>query len=93
MPYVKFICVHTTVEQSLKYIVNPDKTEEMLYSDSLNCFTDPHCAYLNMKMVFEQHSTHKFNEPLPKKGKGTVKAIHIIQSFSPDDDVTPEQVQ
>ena len=93
MPYVKFICVHTTVEQSLKYIVNPDKTEEMLYSDSLNCFTDPHCAYLNMKTVFEQHSTHKFNEPLPKKGKGTVKAIHIIQSFSPDDDVTPEQVQ
>lgn len=93
MPYIKFVCVHSTVEQSLKYILNPDKTDELVYSDSLNCFNDAHCAYLNMKAVFEHHSTHKFNEPMPKTGKGTVKAIHIIQSFSPDDNVTPEQVQ
>ena len=47
---------------------------------------------MNMKQVFEHYSTHKFNEPLPEKGNGTVKALHIIQSFSPEDKVTPEQV-
>ncbi len=93
MPYIKFVCVHTTVEQSLKYILNPDKTEELLYLDSINCFTNERCAYLNMKQVFEHYSGRSFNEPMPKKGKGTVKAIHIIQSFSPDDKVAPEQVQ
>ncbi|MBP3857276.1 MAG: relaxase/mobilization nuclease domain-containing protein [Ruminiclostridium sp.] len=64
----------------------------MLFADSMNCFTDAHLAYMNMKQVFEHYSTHKFNEPLPEKGNGTVKALHIIQSFSPEDKVSPEQV-
>ncbi|MBP3857294.1 MAG: relaxase/mobilization nuclease domain-containing protein, partial [Ruminiclostridium sp.] len=76
----------------MKYILNPDKTEELLYADSMNCFTDAHLAYMNMKAVYEHYSGHKFNAPKPKTGNGTVKAIHIIQSFSPDDKVTPEQV-
>lgn len=63
-----------------------------MYADAMNCFADAHLAYMNMKLVFEHYSTHKFNEPLPKKGNGTVKALHIIQSFSPEDKVTPEQV-
>ena len=78
MPYIKFVCVHSTVEQSLRYILNPDKMDKLVYSDSLNCFNDAHCAYLNMKAVFEHHSTHKFNEPMPKTGKGTVKAILLL---------------
>ena len=77
---------------TLRYILNPDKTEELLYADSMNCFTDAHLAYMNMKAVYEHYSGHKFNAPKPKTGNGTVKAIHIIQSFSPDDKVTPEQV-
>ena len=92
MPYCKFVSVRTTVGHTLRYILNPDKTEEMLFADSMNCFTDAHLAYMNMKQVFEHYSTHKFNEPLPEKGNGTVKALHIIQSFSPEDKVTPEQV-
>ncbi|MBR1833469.1 MAG: relaxase/mobilization nuclease domain-containing protein [Ruminiclostridium sp.] len=92
MPYCKFVSIHTTVGNTLRYILNPDKTEELLYADSMNCFPDAHLAYMNMKAVYEHYSGHRFNAPKPKTGNGTVKAIHIIQSFSPDDKVTPEQV-
>ena len=48
-------------------------------------------AYLNMKMVYEQFSGKRFDEPLPLAGKGRVKAIHYIQSFDPKDNITPEE--
>ena len=43
-----------------------------------------------MKTVYEHFSSHKFDEPLPKSGKGRVKAIHYIQSFDPKDKISPE---
>lgn len=83
--------VRTTVQKSLAYILNPDKTEQLLYTASLNCMTDAANAYLNMKAVYELYSGRSFDEPLPKTGKGRVKVIHYIQSFSPDENITPEQ--
>ena len=56
----------------------------------MNCIPDPKCAYLAMKMVYEQFSGNKFDEPPPKSGKGRVKAIHYIQSFDPKDKISPE---
>ena len=56
----------------------------------MNCIPDPKCAYLAMKMVYEQFSGYKFDEPLPPNGKGQVKAIHYIQSFDPKDNISPE---
>ena len=91
MPIVKSVSVRTTVQKSLAYILNPDKTEELLYTASLNCMTDAEDAYLNMKMVYEQYCCHGFDEPIPKNGNGRVKAIHYIQSFSPEENITPEQ--
>lgn len=44
-----------------------------------------------MKLVYEQFSGKRFDEPLPLEGKGRVKAIHYIQSFDPQDNITPEQ--
>ena len=82
MPIVKSVSVRTTVQKSLAYILNPDKTEELLYTASLNCMTDAEDAYLNMKMVYEQYCCHGFDEPIPENGKGRVKVIHYIQSFS-----------
>ena len=90
MPYVKSIPIHTTVNKSLAYILNPDKTEDLLYTTSLNCLTNAKDAYLAMKTVFEHFSGEKFNAPLPLEGKGSVKAIHYIQSFDPKDNVSPE---
>ena len=91
MPIVKSVPVRTTVQKSLAYILNPDKTEGLLYTASINCMTDAEDAYLNMKMVYEMFSGRSFDEPLPKTGKGRVKVIHYIQSFSPDENITPEQ--
>ena len=90
MPYIKSISVHSTVNQCLKYILNPDKTEDLLYTTSLNCLCDADEAYLAMKMIYEHYSGKSYEAPMMKSGKNSVKAIHYIQSFSPDDNVTPE---
>ncbi len=90
MPYVKSIPLHATISRAIAYILNPDKTEDLLYTTSLNCLTNAKGAYLSMKSVYEHYSGKKFNAPLPVEGKGSVKAIHYIQSFDPQDNVTPE---
>ncbi len=90
MPYVKSISIHQTVNRSIAYILNPEKTEDLMYATSLNCLTNAADAYLAMRTVYEHFSGYKFNEPIPLKGKGRVKAIHYIQSFDPADNVSPE---
>ena len=90
MPIVKHICIHSNTKKSLRYILNPDKTEDLLYTTSINCMTDAESAYIQMKAVYEQHARDHFESPPPIVGNGTVKAIHYIQSFAPDDNVTPE---
>ena len=90
MPYVKSISIHTTVNRSIAYILNPNKTEDLLYTTSLNCMANAKDAYLAMKTVYEHFSGEKFNAPMPIEGKGSVKAIHYIQSFDPKDNVSPE---
>ncbi len=90
MPYIKSISIHSTVERSLAYILAPEKTDGLILTNSMNCIPDPKCAYLAMKTVYEHFSGYKFDEPLPKQGKGRVKAIHYIQSFDPKDNISPE---
>ncbi len=92
MPYIKSKPVHTTVDKTLRYILNPEKTVELLYADSLNCFTDAHLAYMNMKAVYEHYSGRSFTEPRPENRNCPIKAIHLIQSFSAEDGVSPEEV-
>ncbi len=90
MPYCKHIAIHATVDKSLRYILNPDKTESLLYTSSINCMTDMDSAYMQMRLFYEQFARDHYDTPPPLDAKGTVKAIHYIQSFSPDDNVTPE---
>ena len=52
--------------------------------------TDAESAYLQMQLVYDQFARDRFNSPPNLSGKSTVKAIHYIQSFSPDDNITPE---
>lgn len=61
-----------------------------MLTTSINCTTDAHDAYLQMKAAYEQFAKDKFNCPPPLKGKGTVKAIHYIMSFADEENVTPE---
>lgn len=90
MPYVKSIPIRATVNKTLNYILNPDKTEGLLYTSSMNCMTSARDAYLEMKAVYESYSTERFDAPPPLKGKGALKAIHYIQSFDPKDNISPE---
>ncbi|MBR6046108.1 MAG: relaxase/mobilization nuclease domain-containing protein, partial [Ruminococcus sp.] len=78
------------MDKSLRYILNPDKTESELYTVSINCTTDAHDAYLQMKAVYEHFARDKYNSPPPLEGKGTVKAIHYIISFADSENVSPE---
>ena len=90
MPYVKSIPLRTTVNRSLAYILNPDKTEDLYYTNAVHCLPNAKDAYLAMKTVYEHFSGEKFNAPMPLVGNGSVKAIHYIQSFDPQDNVSPE---
>ncbi|MCM1276817.1 MAG: hypothetical protein NC299_15895 [Lachnospiraceae bacterium] len=51
MPILKSISIHATVERSLSYILNPEKTEDLLYTNSVNCLPNARDAYLMMKVV------------------------------------------
>ena len=90
MPYCKSISIHTSVGKSLAYILDPDKTVNLLYTTSINCMTNADQAYNQMRLVYEQFAKDKYNSPLPLQGKGSVKAIHYIMSFADSENVTPE---
>ena len=90
MPYVKSVCIHATVERSLRYILTPEKTDDRLLTTSINCTTDSRDAYLQMKAVYDHYARDTFNSAPPLSGKGTVKAIHYIMSFADSENVTPE---
>ncbi len=52
--------------------------------------TDAASAFEQMQLVYTQYARDRFTTPPPLDWKGSVKAIHYIQSFSPEDNVTPE---
>ena len=90
MPYCKSVAVHAHVEKTLRYILNPDKTDDLLLTASINCMTEPEFAYIAMSAVYNQFAKDRFDTPTPKSGKGSVKAIHYIMSFADPENVTPE---
>ncbi len=78
------------MERSLRYILNPDKTDDRLLTTSVNCTTNSQDAYLQMKAVYDHYARDKFNSSPPLVGKSSVKAIHYIMSFADSEKVTPE---
>ena len=93
MPYVKSISVHSTPEKTIRYILNPDKTEDLLFVSGQNCSTTAKIVYEEMKSVFNAYSKRsKFDEIKAINSKTPVKLHHFVQSFSPTESVTPEIV-
>ena len=90
MPYCKSVAIHGYVDKTLSYILDPDKTEQMIYTSSINCMTEADLAYTQMKTVYEQYSRRSYDAPQSKSGKSAVKAIHYIISFADSENVTPE---
>ncbi len=90
MPYCKSVAIHGHVDKTLKYILDPDKTEELKYTTSINCMTEDELAYTQMKAVYEQYARRSYDVPQSRNGKSPVKAIHYIISFANSENVTPE---
>ena len=79
MAVVKTIPIKSAVRRALNYIGNPDKTDGKLLISSFACSFD--IADLEFEMVRKSQ----------KIKKGDNLARHLIQSFRPDDNITPEQ--
>ena len=76
MAIVKFVAAKRTIKSALNYIINPEKTNETLMS-GINCTPE------SAESEFEFTKT-KFNK------HGRREYYHIVQSFSPDDNISPE---
>lgn len=79
--------VRSTLNQAINYIINPHKTEEQKYIDGFNC--TPRMAYKE----FERTRENFHDKLYARNGNLPILAQHIIQSFSPEDNVTPEIAQ
>ena len=98
MPIVKYVAVHTTPLSNIEYILNGDKNDEMKFATGINCTAHPQEAYDEFRRTFELCAKERFfkseivadKSDKPKK-KEKVRIHHYIQSFSPDENVTPEE--
>lgn len=78
MAVTKIKAIRSTLDKAVKYICNPEKTKGMLLVDSFGCV--PEFAALQMEATARQN----------KRG-GCRKAYHLMQSFAPEDNITPEK--
>lgn len=83
MAYIKIKPIHASLEKALNYIANPDKTAEGRLISSYGCSTIPEIAKKEFNIVSSNTAT--------KNRRDSVIARHLIQSFSPEDNITPEQ--
>lgn len=93
MAIVKYIAVHKSPKNFLRYIMNGDKTEEMKLVTGLNCTEDLDFAYDEFSRVFEKYAKERFcKKSLNDEncGKEKIRLHHYIQSFKPEE-VSPEQ--
>lgn len=76
MAIVKFVAAKRTIKSALNYIINPEKTNETLIS-GVNCTPESAESEFDFtKTTFNKHGGREY--------------YHIVQSFSPDDNISPE---
>ena len=78
MAVTKIKAIRSTLDKAVKYICNPEKTKGMLLVDSFGCV--PEFAAQQMEATARKN----------KRG-GCRKAYHLMQSFAPEDNITPEK--
>ena len=91
MAYIKHTAIHTTPKEHLRYILNPDKNEEMKYVTGICCGDDLETAYDNFKEIFEKYNNEEFEKCSfsKKSGKRHIRIHSYTQSF--DSSVSPEE--
>lgn len=85
MAITKIIKIRTNVRACILYITNPDKTDEKLLVDSLGCLPESADSIFRI--------TEKASKRNWEKSSKHIRAYHMIQSFSPDDKITPDEAQ
>ncbi|MCM1328002.1 MAG: relaxase/mobilization nuclease domain-containing protein [Ruminococcus sp.] len=89
MAIVKYTAVHTTPKAHLKYILNPNKNEDLKYATALNTSADYELAYEGFKEIYEHFSGEIFNISEKSGSKKHVRIHSYIQSFN--DDISPQK--
>lgn len=87
MAYTKIHAIKKTLSTALDYIENPEKTEDQLLVSGYN--VDPLTASIEFALTENLAKEVKGN--YKKTGGSNNLAYHMIQSFSPEDHVTPEE--
>lgn len=85
--------IRHTLSKALAYILNPEKTNNGDLISGFGCTPEAETAAAEFRMTASlaekvNGGKHKFFE----SGKREVLAYHMIQSFEPEDNLTPEQV-
>ena len=81
----KGMTVAACLKNRTDYIENPDKTDGQMLVSGYNC--EPQTASIDFEMTAVL--AHKARNLKRKRSRNL--AYHLIQSFSPEDAVTPEQ--
>lgn len=87
MAYTRIHQIKTTLNKALDYIENPDKTREQLLVSGYN--VDPLSASIEFEMTAALAKEIKGD--YTKTGGADILALHMIQSFSPYDKISPEE--
>ncbi len=70
MAYTKIHAIKATVDKTIEYICNPDKTDEQIYISSYACAHET--VAINFKYTLDHCRENRPN-----------KAYHLIQAFAP----------
>ena len=85
MATTKIHAIKATIDKAIRYVENPEKTDDQTLVSGYN--TNPQTAAFDFEitstMAKSVHGSHR-------KASGNL-AYHLIQSFSPNDNVSPEQ--
>ena len=81
MAIVKYNAVHVSPKAHLKYILNPEKNEQMKYVTGICCNDDLENAHADFKQLFEMYDSEKFDVYKKGAGKNHIRLHTYIQSF------------
>ena len=90
MAIIKYNAIHTTPKKHLRYILNPDKNEQLRYVTGICCNSELDAVYADFKDLFEMYDDEKYALSHKHDGKNHIRIHSYVQSFSAGE-VTPEQ--
>lgn len=87
MAYTRIHAIKRTLQKALDYIENPEKTDDQMLVSAYN--VDP--MYASLEFSITSAIAQAAKGDYTKTGGANNLAYHMIQSFSPDDKITPQQ--